>query len=160
MNANDYLQERIDDQIKWLSSASGKNQQWFKKLRAAEIVMGCAIAYLVSHAGLLPIQVLTGAMGVAVAAIGGLLSLYRFQEKWVRYRVTAENLRRDKFFFLTGTAPYDADEKFQILVTRVEAILAVENVQWAESTAVKKKAGGAGAASLPAQDSSKRASSS
>ena len=50
MNADDYLQKRIDDQIKWLSSASGKNQQWFKKLRAAEIVMGCAITYLVSHA--------------------------------------------------------------------------------------------------------------
>ena len=147
MNANDYLQERIDDQIKWLSSASGKNQQWFKILRAAEIIMGCAIAYLVSHANLMPVQVLTGAMGVAVAAIGGLLSLYRFQEKWVRYRVTAENLRREKFFFLTGTAPYDADEKFQILVTRVEAILAVENVQWAESAAAKKKSGGAGAGS-------------
>ena len=83
MNADDYLQKRIDDQIQWLSSASGKNQQWFKKLRAAEIVMGCAIAFLVSHTDHIPVQVLTGAMGVAVAAIGGLLSLYRFQEKWV-----------------------------------------------------------------------------
>ena len=157
MNADDYLQKRIDDQIKWLSSASGKNQQWFKKLRAAEIVMGCAIAYLVSHADLMPIQVLTGAMGVAVATIGGLLSLYRFQEKWVEYRVTAENLKREKFFFLTGTAPYDVDDKFQILVTRVEAILAAENMQWAESTDAKKEAGGAGAASLPAQQSSETA---
>ena len=157
MNADDYLQRRIDDQIKWLSSASGKNQQWFKKLRAAEIVMGCAIAYLVSHADLMPIQVLTGAMGVAVATIGGLLSLYRFQEKWIEYRATAENLKREKFFFLTGTAPYDADDKFQILVTRVEAILAAENVQWAESTAAKKEAGDAGAASLPAQQSGETA---
>jgi len=122
--------------------------------------MGCAIAYLVSHADLMPVQVLTGAMGVAVAAIGGLLSLYRFQEKWVGYRVTAENLRREKFFFLTGTAPYDTDDKFQTLVTRVEAILAAENVQRTESTAAKKKAGGAGAASLPAQESSESASSS
>jgi len=157
MNADDYLQKRIDDQIEWLSSASGKNQQWFKKLRAAEIVMGCAIAYLVSHADLMPIQVLTGAMGVAVATIGGLLSLYRFQEKWIEYRVTAENLKREKFFFLTGTVPYDADDKFQVLVTRVEAILAAENVQWADSTAAKKEADGAGAASLPARQSSEAA---
>ena len=68
--------------------------------------------------------------------------------------------RKEKFFFLTGTAPYDADDKFQTLVTRVEAILAVENVQWAESTAAKKKTGGAGAALLPAQGSSESASSS
>ena len=65
------------------SQRKRQNQQWFKKLRAAEIVMGCAIAYLVSHADLMPIQVLAGAMGVAVATIGGLLSLYRFQEKWI-----------------------------------------------------------------------------
>jgi hypothetical protein len=152
MNADDYLQNRIDDQIKWLSSASAKNQQWFKQLRAAEIVMGCAIAYLVSHADLMPVQVLTGAMGVAVATIGGLLSLYRFQEKWVEYRVTAENLKREKFFFLTGTSPYDTNDKFQTLVARVEAILAAENVQWADSTAAKKGTGGAGAVSLPAQE--------
>jgi len=78
-------------------------------------------------------------MGVAVAAIGGLLSLYRFQEKWVEYRVTAENLVREKFFFLAGTAPYDTNEKFQTLVTRVEAILAAENMQWAEATAAKSE---------------------
>jgi hypothetical protein len=78
-------------------------------------------------------------MGVGVATIGGLLSLYRFQEKWVEYRVTAENLKREKYFFLTGTAPYEADDKFQILVMRVEAILAAENVQWAESAAAKKR---------------------
>ena len=119
--------------------------------------MGCAIAYLVSHAELMPIQVLTGAMGVAVATIGGLLSLYRFQEKWIEYRVTAESLKREKFFFLTGTAPYDVDDRFQTLVTRVEAILAAENVQWAESTAAKKEASDDGTASLPAPQSSKTA---
>ncbi len=123
--------------------------------------MGCAIAYLVSHAEFMPVQVLTGAMGVAVAAIGGLLSLYRFQEKWVGYRVTAENLKREKYFFLTGTAPYDGDDKFQTLVTRVETILAAENVQWAEyTTSAKKAADSAGAASFPAQDSKEIATSS
>ena len=121
--------------------------------------MGCAIAYLVSHAELMPIQVLTGAMGVAVATIGGLLSLYRFQEKWIEYRVTAESLKREKFFFLTGTAPYDVDDRFQTLVTRVEAILAAESVQWAESTAAKKEAGGAGAVSVPTQESSEQSHS-
>jgi hypothetical protein len=146
MNADDYMKERVDNQIKWLSRESSKNQNWFKKLRAVEIVLGCAIAFLVSHAEFVPLQVLTGAMGVAVAAISGLLSLYRFQEKWVEYRVTAENLKREKFFYLTGTAPYDENNKFQTLVSRVEAILAVENMQWAEATAAKHESSGSGAA--------------
>lgn len=36
MNLDDYMKERVDDQINWLSRESGKNQSWFKKLRAAE----------------------------------------------------------------------------------------------------------------------------
>ena len=48
----------------------------------------------------------------------------------------------------------DADDKFQTLVTRVETILAAENVQWAEyTTTAKKKADSTDAASFPAQDS-------
>ena len=108
-------------------------------------------SFLVSNAELVPVQVLTGAMGVAVAAIGGLLSLYRFQEKWVEYRVTAENLKREKFFYLTGTAPYDVNNKLQTFVTRVEAILAVENMQWAEATSAKHESSGSGTASDPDQ---------
>lgn len=137
MDIDEYLTERVEDQIKWLSRESSKNQRWYKNLRMVEIVMGCAIAYLVSHAELAPVQILAGAMGVAVAAIGGLLSLYRYQEKWVEYRVATENLKREKYFFLTGTAPYDGDDKFPALVSRVEAILAAENMQWAEHTAAK-----------------------
>jgi hypothetical protein len=144
MNADEYLKTRVEDQIKWLSKESGKNQQWFKQLRLAEIIMGCAIAYLVSHANYAPVQFLTGAMGVAVAAISGLLSLYRFQEKWVEYRVAAENLKREKFFFLTGTAPYDGTDKYAVLVSRAEAILAAENMQWAEATAAKHEQSTAG----------------
>jgi hypothetical protein len=137
MDAQTYIEERVNDQIKWLSGASKTNQQWFKNLRAAEIVMGCAIAFLVSHADHTAVQVLTGVMGIAVAAIGGLLSLYRYQEKWVEYRVTAENLKREKYFFLTATEPYTGDDKFTVLVARVETILAAENMQWAEATAAK-----------------------
>ena len=143
MNIDEYLTERVEDQIKWLSRESSKNQRWYKKLRTMEIVMGCAIAYLVSHAELVPVQFLAGAMGVAVAAIGGLLSLYQYQEKWVEYRVTTESLKREKYFFLTGTAPYDGDDKFSILVSRVEAILAAENMQWAEATAAQPGQAGA-----------------
>ena len=54
----------------------------------------------------------------------------------------------------------NADEKFQILVTRVEAILAVENVQWAESTGAKRKTGDAGATFLSTRNSSESTTSS
>jgi hypothetical protein len=149
MDAQTYIEERVDDQIKWLSGASKTNQQWFKNLRVAEIVMGCAIAFLVSHADHTAAQVSAGVMGVAVAAIGGLLSLYQFQEKWVEYRVTAEHLKREKYFFLTATEPYSGHDRFAVLVARVETILAAENMQWAEATAAKAVQADGGGTSLP-----------
>ena len=158
MNIDEYLTERVEDQIKWLSRASSKNQRWYKNLRVVEIVLGCAIAYLVSHAEILSIQIVTGAMGVVVAAISGFLSLYRFQEKWVEYRVTAESLKREKYFFLTGTAPYGGENQYPTFVSRVEAILAAENLQWAEATATKSDqavAGGTGASPLSPDKASK-----
>ena len=138
MNAEEYLKERGEDQIQWLSKKSGLNQSWFKQLRCVEIVLGCAIALLVSYADAhVLVKVTAGVLGVTVAAIGGLLSLYRFQENWIEYRVTAENLKREKFLFLTQAPPYDGDDRFQSLVARVETILGAENAKWAESTAPK-----------------------
>jgi hypothetical protein len=142
MNADEYLKERVEDQIQWLSKKSGFNQRWFKQLRFVEIVLGCAIALLVSYADVHAlVKVTSGVLGVAVAAIGGLLSLYRFQENWIEYRVTAENLKREKFLFLTRSTPYDGEDRFPNLVTRIETILGAENVKWAESTALKPAAG-------------------
>ena len=160
MNSEEYMKVRVEDQIDWYSNQSRRNQAWFKYLRAVEIVLGCAIAYLVGHAEVISLQVLTGAMGVSVAAIGGVLALFGFQEKWIEYRVTSESLKREKFFFVTGTAPYDNDCKFQILVTRVEAILATENLQWAEASASIKDRIGAGADAEPKRQSPLPASTS
>src|SRR5512134_3113421 len=136
MNADEYLKERVDDQIQWLNEKSGLNQRWFKQLRCVEIVLGCSIALLVSYANIhAAIKVTAGLFGVAVAAIGGLLSLYRFQENWIEYRMAAENLMREKFLFLTQAPPYDGAGAFQSLVARVETILGAENAKWAQTTA-------------------------
>lgn len=136
MNADEYLNERVENQIRWLSDKSGWNQRWFRKLRAVEIVLGCTIAFLVGYAEVHPaVKVAAGVLGVAVAAIGGLLSIYRFQENWVEYRVAAESLKREKFLFLTQAPPYNGEDRFQFLVARVENILNAENAKWGEAAA-------------------------
>jgi hypothetical protein len=138
MDADEYIKERVEDQIRWLSDKSRWSQCWFKKLRAVEIVLGCAIAFLVGYADAhAAVKVAAGVLGVLIAAIGGLLSLYRFQENWVEFRVTAESLRREKFLFLTQAQPYNGEERFQFLVSRVENILGAENAKWGESASLK-----------------------
>jgi hypothetical protein len=133
MNEQDYIQERIDDQAKWLSGKSSTNQKLFKRCRLAEIVL----ASLIPVIALLPLpdlpgKLLVAAAGAAIAIIAGAVSLWRFQELWVQYRVTAEALKREKFLFLTAAAPYTADDRFALLVGRVEALLAAENASWVD----------------------------
>ena len=72
-------------------------------------------------------------IGLGVAVIAGVLGLYRFQEIWTEYRATAESLKQERFLYLTRTAPYNDDNAFQLLVSRVETVLSSERTGWVEA---------------------------
>jgi hypothetical protein len=133
MTEQEYIEQRIDDQIKWLSGKSGASQKLFKRCRLAEIVL----ASLIPVVAVLPLPELAGkvvvaAAGAAIAIVAGAVSLWRFQELWVQYRATAEALKREKFLYLTAAPPYAGEDRFALLVGRAEALLAAENANWVE----------------------------
>ena len=100
ISPEDYIEQRLDDQIGWYDRKSGTNQRWFKRLRFAEIVAATTIPFLSGFAGnSLPIKITIGVLGVVVAVIASLLGLLNLQEHWIEYRATAESLRREKFCF-------------------------------------------------------------
>ena len=134
LSPEDYVKQRLDDQINWYERKSVTNQRWFKRLRFAEIVAAATIPFLAGFAGnSFLIKIAIGALGVVVAVLASLLGLLQLQEHWIEYRATAESLRKEKFLFLTQTDPYDKDEAFHLLVQRVEALLSKENADWAQS---------------------------
>lgn len=132
MNQDDYLSQRLDDQIDWYGAKSQGNQRWFRRLRVIEIAGAVSIPVLVAYADNFPaVQVVVGSIGAVIAVIAGLLSLYRLQENWIEYRVTAESLKHEKYLFLTRTKPYDVDEPFPLLVEQVENLISKEHRGWA-----------------------------
>ena len=134
ISPEEYIDQRLSDQINWYDRKSGRNQRWFRRLRFAEIVAAATIPFLSGFAGnSLPIKIAIGALGVLVAVVASLLGLLQLQERWIEYRATAESLRREKFLFLTQTEPYDKEDAFHLLVQRVEALLSKENTDWAQS---------------------------
>ena len=134
MAPEEYIEQRLNDQIVWYDRKSSTNQRWFKRLRFAEIVAAATIPFLSGFAGnSFSIKIAIGALGVVVAVIASLLGLLQLQERWIEYRATAESLRKEKFLFLTQTDPYDKDDAFHLLVQRVEALLSKENTDWAQS---------------------------
>lgn len=147
----EYLNDRLQDQIDWLDKKSATNQSCYKRLHMTQIGVAALIPFLTTigdriafyyfpgHEFVIKTTVLVGFLGGLVSVITAWQSLYKYQENWVKYRATAERLKREKVSFQTGAAPYNTESAFELLVQRVEAILAEENEQWVKTTQEKSK---------------------
>src|SRR5262245_4218228 len=141
ISPEEYVEQRINDQIAWYDRRSITNKRWFKRLRFAEIVAAATIPFLSGFASKSSsIEVAIGALGVFVAVIASLLGLLQLRVHWIEYRATAESLKKEKFLFLAQTEPYDKGNAFDLLVQRVEALLSKENTEWLQSMMKPAKA--------------------
>jgi Protein of unknown function (DUF4231) len=141
ISPEEYIRQRLDDQIGWYDRKSTANQRWFKRLRFAEIVAAATIPFLSGFAEKsFLIKIAIGVLGVFIAVIASLLGLLQLQVHWMQYRATAELLKKEKSFFQTRTDPYDKDDAFHLFVQRVEALLSKENTDWAQSMIKPPKA--------------------
>ena len=65
ISPEEYIDQRLSDQINWYDRKSSRNQRWFKRLRFAEIVAAATIPFLSGFAGnSLPIKIAIGGLGV------------------------------------------------------------------------------------------------
>jgi hypothetical protein len=131
LSQDEYLNDRLDRQIKWYSKKATVNKRLNNWSRILMIVMGTAIT-IVTQVDIetnIKSIVLT-LIGSSVALLAGLSGILKFQEKWMTYRSTAEALRQENFLFKAKAGPYDNTDAFKILVTKVESIISNENSSW------------------------------
>jgi hypothetical protein len=149
MTEREYIEQRLDDQEKWYNQKSVWNQKWYKRLRVVEIVLAAGIPFFTSliNKDFPQMTYVVSAIAFVIAAVSGLIALQKFQENWVDYRSAAEALKREKFLFMTKTAPYDGPDPFHALVQRVEDLLSKENLAWQAYS--QQQAGQAAAAAQP-----------
>ena len=133
VSPDEYIKQRVDDQISWYDRKSLSAQRWFKRLRGAEIICAAAIPVLAGFSGFhFPTSPIMGILGAAVVIIAAFVSLNQYQEKWIQYRTICESLRHEKYLFLTHTEPYDADNPFPLFVQRIESLISKENTAWSQ----------------------------
>lgn len=138
MQTEDYLQNRVDDQITWMEKKSAENQNRYKQIKVTEIVTAAAIPFL---AGLQNdnknIGIVIGVLGVLLVVLSGFQQLYKYHENWITYRTTVELLQREKILFQTATGPYSQPDAFVTFVQNFETILSSENKVWKENLVQK-----------------------
>ena len=67
------------------------------------------------------------------------LKTFKFQENWVNYRTIVEALTKEKYYYDAGALEYaTVEDKEQLFVERVEALISTESVSQM-SIGTKKK---------------------
>ena len=133
MNVEDYISMRVEDQINWMDRKSARNKNRYQRLKLLVIILSVSIPFLVLFIDLFPYaKYIIGFVGLWIAAIEGMLSLYEYQNNWVNYRQALESLRREQFLFATKSGVYKKDNSFSLFVERFESLLATESKSWKE----------------------------
>lgn len=130
----DYITTRLDKQQEWFSQKSNKHQQMYKRYKQAAIAITIAapiINYFISDQFCGRMFML--ASGAVVTWLYFKNTLETHLELWLQYRATSEQLKREKYLFLTKTGTYfdkTDDVRLNILVCNTEAIIASDNLNW------------------------------
>ena len=133
INADQHIHERIDKQITWLVRESQRNKSHYINGRLLEIALGTIITVSAPIVSAVPYGAqLIAIAGGGVAITGAITTLNGNQENWLRYRNLEENLKREKFLFITGTPPYGNVDSFPPLVQKVESLMLDERTNWSK----------------------------
>ncbi len=130
--------ERLEDQAKWYSRESSRNQRRFKLVKTVEIVVAAAIPVLAGFQ--LPVSII-GGLGALIVVLEGIQHLNQYQHNWTSYRSTSEALKHEKFLYLAKAGPYANHGNAEtLLAERVEALISQEHTKWvsAEEQAARK----------------------
>ena len=132
MTEQDYLSQRVDDQINWYSKKSTFNKKRYQFIKALIIVISACIPVLaiIISGDDNTVKIAVGIAGVLIVVLEGMLSHYKYKDIWLEYRMTAELLNREKILYLTASGPYKDGKNLQFFVERSEAIMSAENKSW------------------------------
>lgn len=123
---------RLNDQLRWYSDKSGFNQDRYKQIKVAQLILASSIPVF-ALVGDLWGRWVTAILGASVAVLEGLQQLGQYNNLWASYRATAEQLMHEKHLFLARSGPYRnlGDQvSLWVLAERVEEQVSTEHAKW------------------------------
>jgi hypothetical protein len=154
MTQEEYIKNRVEDQINWYGSKSSKCQKKYKIWQVIKIIAALLITTLslwaspqvnlkeasdvtkdltiLNGGSIITMSHVIGALGAFIIFIESFVKIYDYKKLWVQYRMASENLIREKLMFETKSAPYNSEESFNLFVQRCESIMQNEMSGWKE----------------------------
>ena len=144
-----YFSERYQDQLKWYSDKSADNKKWYRRYQIAIAALSGIVTVTVAlgmreqaAGGWHIASLIASAM---VAALAGLQKAFRFHENWVEYRTTAEQLKKEGYYYEFRCGDYSAAESAdRLFVERVESLISRQNTLWTARTLKPEEDGSSG----------------
>ena len=142
---DEYVESRYKKQMQYYDSASAKNQKKYKSYQWILIILSAVTPVLAAMSGLTitheekiytlgsqVLQILLVVVSSVVAILTTGLKTFQYQDLWVNYRATYEQLKPEIHYYEFNIGPYSVAgvDKESVFVARVEAILNAEHVQW------------------------------
>jgi len=137
----DYLENRYKKQMEYYSKTSVKLQGRYEQFQWILIILSAltpVLAALITKWPQLQISVVIVSAIVAILTTG--LKTFQFQELWVSYRSTYEQLKPEIHYYHFGVGPYESTvNKDSLFVSRIESILDKEHKQWPVSKKLEEE---------------------
>jgi hypothetical protein len=128
---SEYIEDRVNEQIKWHSNRASFNKQRYHMLQIITIIAGSMVPLVNVIGGdndFLPLstRVVSAGLGALITIVTSITQLKKYDENWLSYRKTAESLKKEKFMFLHDVGEYstnDEEQKKRLFVQKIETIL-------------------------------------
>ncbi len=136
MDANtfaEYLEKRYQNQMDYYSKASSKNQKKYKNFQWMLIILSTLTTIMAAlPRDLFDLQYAVVLSAALVTIITSALKTFQYQELWVSYRATNEQLKPEIYYYHFNVGDYGKEgaDKESIFIKHVEAILSKEHDGW------------------------------
>jgi len=134
----DVVMQRLESEIEWYDKKSVHNQHMFKRLKTATLAISVSIPLCALLVSWRPIVggVIIGTLGASITLLEGLQQLNQYHDTWITYRSTAEDLKHEKFMFLSKAGVYAATSNATaLLAENIESRVSQEHSRWTQAQA-------------------------
>ena len=133
IDRDNYINKRLNNQIEWYETRSKQMKKKFSLISSIIIIVNAIIPIfvLLSEEFGLKFKVIVILLSSIASISTTMLQLFKYQELWLKYRVTSQLLIKEKISYETETNKYKNNtEALELLIVTCEEIMEKEIDKW------------------------------